>query len=136
MKKKTPSHFGTGRHKSVSESMSHWLFKFFLGEGRRPKQPLRSPAEQSDVDAQTKRLTLYHFETCPYCLRVRRAIRKLQLQIELRDLHKNPDWRDELSVGGGKRTVPCLRIKSPTTDIRWMYESADIVAYLKKHFSA
>ena len=38
--------------------------------------------------------------------------------------------RDELVAGGGRATVPCLRIEQPDGTYEWMYESRDIVAYL------
>jgi len=111
------------------------LFKFLVLGGSSSAKPIRSPEKQAAVDAQTKDLALYHFDTCPFCLRVRRAINKLQLCIELRNTHKDPRWQEELMAGGGKKTVPCLRIQSPEGSIHWMYESADIVAYLKERFA-
>jgi glutathione S-transferase len=38
-------------------------------------------------------------------------------------------------VGGGKRQVPCLRIDGDDGQSHWLYESMDIMAYLKQQFS-
>ncbi len=37
----------------------------------------------------------------------------------------------DLIAGGGKSQVPCLRIETENGDVRWLYESIDIVRYLK-----
>jgi len=37
-------------------------------------------------------------------------------------------------VGGGKLTVPCLKIENDSGEVTWMYESSDIVAYLEGRF--
>ena len=37
----------------------------------------------------------------------------------------------DLIAGGGKSQVPCLRIETGSGDVRWLYESIDIVRYLK-----
>ena len=42
-------------------------------------------------------------------------------------------FRSELLAGGGEIKVPCLRIKEGS-EITWMYESSDIMAYLDKRF--
>jgi glutaredoxin len=94
----------------------------------------RSPAEQQQVDAATRSLALYHFPTCPYCVRVNRAIKRLALQIELRDA-RLPVYRQELRMQGGCYQVPCLRIEQERQDPQWLYESRDIIAYLEQRFS-
>ncbi len=111
--------------------MFQWLWKI-LGTSR--KTPLRAPEAQASIDAETEKLALYHFRSCPYCVRVRRAIDKLGLSIELRDIRQDGARREELIGGGGKKTVPCLRIEQGG-EVRWMYESRDIVRYLEQRFS-
>lgn len=96
--------------------------------------PSRDGNEQERVDRATARLTLYHFGSCPYCVRVRRAISRLQLSITLRDTLGDPQARSELIQGGGSTQVPCLRIEGTDGHAHWMYESADIVAYLEERF--
>ena len=58
-----------------------------------------------------KGLSLYHFDGCPYCGRVRDAMARLDLEIELRDIHTHPNFRSELVAATGKQMVPCLRIE-------------------------
>lgn len=99
----------------------------------RPKPLVRDAATQAGVDEHCKNLVLYQFRACPFCVKVRRQIRRLGLQIELRDAQAPGPHREELFKGGGELQVPCLRIAEPT-GIRWMYESSDINAYLEGRF--
>lgn len=100
-----------------------------------PEPVARSAEAQARVDAETARLALYEFASCPYCVRVRRALKRLALDIERRDIWRDPARRDELVAGGGKEQVPCLRITDEDGGVHWMYESADIVRYLEERFS-
>ncbi len=95
----------------------------------------RPAAEQQRVDEETKRLALYQFNTCPFCIKVRREIGRLSLNIVLHDAQKDQQRREELRTGGGKVTVPCLRITGEDGSETWMYESADIIGYLQKSFA-
>ena len=81
-------------------------------------------------------LALYQFTTCPYCFVVRRALRRLGVVVELRDISRVPGHRQALLAGGGMDQVPCLLITSPDGSERWMYESRDIVGYLKWRFAS
>jgi glutathione S-transferase len=54
------------------------------------------------------------------------------VQVELMNTLTNPKNRQDLIQGGGKATVPCLRIKDESGNVQWMYESGDIAQYLKK----
>lgn len=93
----------------------------------------RSAAEQRAADQAAAQLVLYHFNTCPYCLRVRRAAHGLNVPIALRDIHGDGDAYRALMAGGGRQTVPCLHIDDGEQD-SWLYESADIIRYLKRRF--
>lgn len=66
---------------------------------------------------------------------VRRAISRIGVEIELLNIDKDGDALQELIEGGGRRTVPCLRIDNDSGQRTWMYESADIVAYLDQRFA-
>jgi len=77
-----------------------------------------------------KGLSLYHFDGCTYCGRVRAAMARLGLEIELRDIHATPSFKSELVAATGKQMVPCLRIEH-AGGARWMHESADIIRYLE-----
>ena len=75
-------------------------------------------------------LILYHFDSCYFCAKVRNAANELGIEMEMRDIMKNPAFRDELMSLAGKTQVPCLVI-----DGKPMHESDDIVDYLKEHYS-
>ena len=83
----------------------------------------------------TKNLSLYHFEGCPYCQRVRDAMRRLGIEIELRDIRTSSEHLGALRSATGRSTVPVLRIEEGEGKARWMPESLDIVAYLEKQFA-
>lgn len=99
-----------------------------------PKGIVRPEAEQLAIDARTRQLVLYHFPTCPFCIKTRRVIRRLALKIELRDAKNNPADRAALIAGGGKPQVPCLRITNAQGAQTWLYESDAINAYLNGEF--
>jgi glutathione S-transferase len=80
-------------------------------------------------------LSLYKFDGCPYCQRVRQAMARLGLEIELRDIHADPRYRQELVEATGIGMVPCLRIEEGGK-VRWMHESLDIIAFLERAFPA
>lgn len=99
-----------------------------------PKGIERDPADQARVDAETSRLALYQFPACPFCIKTRRAMRRLSLNIELRNAQPEGEHRTELLEGGGKVQVPCLRIRNTEGQEEWMYESRAIIDYLEARF--
>lgn len=101
-----------------------------------PRGVVRTPAAQAAVDVRTRQLALYHFPTCPFCLKVRRAMRRLSLDIELRDARHEGPHRTALIAGGGKAQVPCLAITAEDGGITWLYESDAIIAWLDREFGA
>jgi glutaredoxin len=101
----------------------------------RPKSLVRSTEKQALIDQQTAGLVLYHFEACPFCVKVRRHVLRLGLNIEMRDIKVTPSYADELVKGGGEYQAPCLRISAPGAADQWMYESSDINAYLSSRFA-
>ena len=82
----------------------------------------------------TETYQLYHSETCGFCHRVRHFLAQAGLEIPLRDTLRDPAARQELIGGGGRGTVPCLRIDRDG-EVLWLYESLDIIDYLKIHSS-
>lgn len=100
-----------------------------------PKGIERPAEEQAKIDAETRTLRLYHFQSCPFCIKTRRAMKRLSLDIDLRDAQHDPASRAELQAGGGEVKVPCLRIEEGDGSVRWMYESTDIIAYLDRRFA-
>ncbi len=99
-----------------------------------PRAPQRSASEQTELDRQTRDLALYQFQACPYCVKVRFAMKRQGLNIETRDARRVPSYREQLLSGGGRIKVPCLRINEPDGQVRWMYESAQIIEYLEQRF--
>jgi glutaredoxin len=97
-----------------------------------PRPPQRDPRQQAIVDRATDGLALYQFKACPYCVKTRRAMRRLGVTIETREARREPRWREELLRGGGRVQVPCLRIPDTTGAARWLYESDDIIAFLEQ----
>ena len=97
----------------------------------RPKSIQRTPDEQSRIQSAMDGLSLYQFRACPFCVKTRRAIHALGVDIELRDINKDLRHREDLQEGGGQVKVPCLRIED-NNEVRWMYESNDIIAYLNQ----
>ena len=126
-----------------------WVFKIFFRSLRvvigpvillweivtTPKGVVRQPEAQRQVDQQCRGLILYQFRTCPFCIKVRREIRRLSLNIELRDAQKDQQNREALLQGGGQIKVPCLKITDEQGNSQWMYESADIIQYLHERFA-
>ncbi|HHI76568.1 MAG TPA: glutaredoxin [Gammaproteobacteria bacterium] len=100
----------------------------------RPRPPQRTPEAQAALDAQTRNLALYQFRLCPFCVKVRRAIRRLGLNIELRDALNDPRHKAALVEQGGEYKVPCLAITEEDGKTRWLYESSDIIAWLEERF--
>lgn len=102
----------------------------------RPQGLARSPAAQGAVDEQCRDIAFYQYRTCPFCMKVRREIRRLSLNIETCDAQQPGAIRDELVRGGGQAKVPCLKITDQAGSSRWLYESGAIIEYLRGRFAA
>lgn len=107
----------------------------FLSWITTPRSIKRDREAQARVDQATQKLALYQFHACPFCIKVRRQMKRQSLNIQTRDAKKDLAHRDELLNGGGKLKVPCLRIEDKTGEVKWLYESSDIVSYLQNRFS-
>ena len=103
-----------------------WLFK--------PSVVKRNDEEQAKVDQETKILKLYQFYACPFCVKTRRAIKRLNLKVETRDAQTAGQFRKELEISGGRIKVPCLKLEG-AGEATWIYESNDIIKYLDERFS-
>ncbi|MDO8206811.1 MAG: glutathione S-transferase N-terminal domain-containing protein [Gallionella sp.] len=100
-----------------------------------PKGILRPTEVQQQTDLECKKLALYHFKTCPFCIKVRHEMARLSLQIALRDAQHDPEHRAGLLHGGGKIQTPCLQVTDQLGNVQWIYESKDIIKYLQQRFS-
>ncbi|NOX52776.1 MAG: glutaredoxin [Gammaproteobacteria bacterium] len=76
---------------------------------------------------------LFKTDICGFCHRVRWFLSQHNIDIPLRDVSRDPDAFRELLQYGGRTTVPCLRIQRGD-EVEWMFESADIMAYLARRF--
>ncbi|MCW8919071.1 MAG: glutathione S-transferase N-terminal domain-containing protein [Gammaproteobacteria bacterium] len=75
-------------------------------------------------------VTLYQLPGCLFCWRVRFAAWRLGITLPMKNLLRDPAAHRQLAVEGGKMQVPCLRIEGPE-GVRWLYESADIIDWLR-----
>lgn len=99
----------------------------------RPTPLKRSKPEQAKVNAQLANLALYQFYACPFCIKTRRALRRLNLPMQTRNIGEGSDFRQELQAATGKVKAPCLRIQEGD-QVQWLFESNDIIEYLEKRF--
>lgn len=106
----------------------------FLDWITRGSKLIRTEQSQQQVEKELKQLSIYQFQLCPFCIKTRRAMHRLNLPIQLLDAKGDSQARQELLDQGGKVTVPCLRIES-NKGTQWMYESTDIINYLQNRFS-
>ena len=97
----------------------------------RPKPINRDQKEQDVIDALTANMTLYQFNACPFCVKIRRQFRKYALNIELRDAENNVAYKNELISEGGKHKVPCLRIENEAKNVTWLHDSKEISSFLQ-----
>jgi glutaredoxin len=100
-----------------------------------PRAPKRDPHEQATIDLATRDMALYQFRACPFCVKTRRAMKRLGLNIELRDARNDSKWRQQLLAEGGRLQVPCLYIRDSSGEAQWLYESNDIISYLEQRFA-
>ena len=105
----------------------NWLFT--------PRGLKRSPEAQAAIDEQTTKLALYHYRACPFCVKVRRAMKRQSLTIGSHDVKRSEIAREQLLTGGGNLKVPCLRIEDQQGGVEWMYESCNIINYLNSRFA-
>ncbi len=75
------------------------------------------------------KLELFMFETCPFCRRVLNYLEESgRTDVELHNIRQNEADRRRLIEVGGVEQVPCLFVDGVP-----MYESLDIIAWLKEH---
>ena len=75
---------------------------------------------------------LYQYDSCPFCRRVRAFLDRSGIDMPMRDTMRDMVAFRELVGGGGRSTVPCLRISKANGETTWLYESNDIIAYLSR----
>ncbi|MGN6230182.1 MAG: glutaredoxin family protein [Trinickia sp.] len=100
----------------------------------RPRPQRRGAQGQAVVEKEAALLSLYQFHACPFCVKTRRALHRLNVPMTLHNAKNDPIARDRLLAGGGKVKVPCLHIQEEGQS-RWLYESKAIIAYLEQRFA-
>ncbi|NKF52475.1 glutaredoxin [Shewanella sp. WXL01] len=98
-----------------------------------PKKRQRPVTEQQRIDQATQSLSLYQYKACPFCVKVRREMRRQSLNITTIDA-KQEQNKNELETQGGKLQVPCLKIVEDG-QTQWLYESSEIIGYLNQKFA-
>lgn len=71
---------------------------------------------------------LYYKKSCPFCQKVLRFMEANHLTMDTRETTQPGNQNDLVRIGG-KKQVPCLVINGKP-----LYESDDIVAYLRENF--
>ena len=103
------------------------LIDFFT----RPKRPSLTLKQQAYIAQQTENIELYQLNACPFCVKVRRAMRRKGIELPLRNINDNNGaFKAQLTAGGGYSMVPCLRIEKSKGQVEWLYESKEIINYL------
>ncbi len=126
--------------RSIDNTMHiiHWFLGsliLFINWLTTPKG-IKRPAEmQTAINEQCQNLTLYQYKACPFCVKVRRSLKRLSLPVETRDPKRRDDAKNELIAGAGKLKVPCLKIDESTGGIQWLFDSKDIISYLEGRFT-
>lgn len=105
------------------------LINTFLGS-RQFDPSTYAPPDHIPSPVQEHELELYKFDTCPYCQRVLRAIRELDLleEVIFHDVRRSKESLDALIDLTGQTQVPCLVISGTP-----LLESKDIVMWLRAY---
>jgi glutaredoxin 3 len=74
-------------------------------------------------------IKLYTGNYCPYCVRVKRELDRLELKYE--EVHADADGREEVLRLSGQRKVPILTIGGDV-----LADSSHIIRELRKHYAA
>jgi glutaredoxin len=96
--------------------------------------PAPAPSSPIATRKDTQGFAIYEFRGCPFCIKVRRGLRRVGIEVEYREAKDGSTYREELIREGGMLQVPCLRIEESLGKVQWLYESEDILNYLKKRF--
>ncbi|HZH14578.1 MAG TPA: glutathione S-transferase N-terminal domain-containing protein, partial [Archangium sp.] len=105
---------------TASSILASWT----RGLGGSRAQPSRAPE---------KPLELWSFEASPYCRIVRETLCRLELPYLLHNVAKGSPRRPDFLARSGRMMVPYL---SDSNTGEAMFESSDIVAYLRKTYGA
>lgn len=99
-----------------------------------PRGIVRSTLAQQQVENEIKGWQLYQLQACPFCVKVRRELKRLSISIPTREIAMDPAAHAELMAGGKLDQVPCLMMPGASGKTEWLYESSEIVELLRKRF--
>jgi glutaredoxin len=106
----------------------------FFDELFEPAGMVRSLQAQQQIESEIKGWQLYQLQACPFCVKVRRELKRLSVTIPTREIAKDPIAHSELMAGGKLDQVPCLMIPSAQGQAQWLYESSEIIELLRNRF--
>lgn len=112
-----------------------WILAMVIGAVDlvfKPRMKQWPPQKKELIDKATENLALYQFPSCPFCVKVRWAFRSMGADIELRNAKGDEKFKNELTSQGGKYKAPCLRIGHQDQGDQWLYESSDIIEYVRQ----
>jgi len=78
-------------------------------------------------------LSLYYYDSCPFCNITLQVLQETGLDVALRHIQRQPHYRTELIKQGGRAQVPCLRIDLAEGKTTWLYESRDIMQFMRAY---
>ena len=104
----------------------------FLDWVTSPRPVLVSNHRLSEIEKFTSNMIMYEFKACPFCVRVRRFMKRNNINNTTKDARKDKLAAQELIDGGGKLQVPWLAITKDDGSVDWMYESKDIINLFSK----
>ena len=84
------------------------------------------------MNASANAPVLYYSAFCFFCQKVLMFMRKNNIELETRSTSERTHY-ETLAKGGGRTQVPCLLIQSDSEPV-WMYESDDIINYLRERY--
>ncbi len=74
-----------------------------------------------------KELTLYHKQTCPFCIKVLHYMDQNSIDIPMKNVADYNNYEELVEIGG-KAQVPCLVV-----DGEALYESDDIIQWFENN---
>jgi glutaredoxin len=99
-----------------------------------PRGLQRLAPAQAKVEEATRGFVLYQLAACPFCVKVRREMKRLSVTFPLKEIAQDPAAHAELMAGGKLDQVPCLRMTQADGSFTWLYESSAIVEFLQNKF--
>ncbi len=98
-----------------------------------PQPVSRSEEESRKLAKATSGLALYDYKGCVASRRTRQEIRRLNIDIERRDIGKCSIHQDNLLAEYGELKAPCLRIEEKG-EVQWIDKPENILYFLNERF--